>query len=146
MKLNISEHGKAWRLEVDSELLAGKSVGDIVDGNEVSSDLAGYQLEITGGSDFAGFPLKKDVEGIGVKRVMLDKGWGLRIRPKRNKKVSPKTTGLRMRKMVRGKVISEKVVQINMKVVKVGSKKLAEVFPEQNKAPEKKVESAAPAA
>jgi len=48
--------------------------------------------------------------------------------------------GVRLRKTVRGKVISEKVVQINMKVLKHGKKKLEEVFPDQNKVPEKVVE------
>ena len=37
-----------------------------------------------------------------------------------------------MRKTVRGKVISPAVVQINLKILKEGNKKLSEMFPEQN--------------
>ncbi len=37
-----------------------------------------------------------------------------------------------MRKTVRGKVISPDIVQINLKIVKEGGKKLSEIFPEQN--------------
>ena len=66
-------------------------------------------------------------EGIGLKRIMLTKGWGMR----------EKTKGLRKRKTVRGKTISDKTVQVNIKVVKEGNKKLAEIFPEQNKPKEK---------
>ena len=127
-KLNISEKGKAWKLELSDESLVGKSVGDVVKGNEIKSDLDGYELEITGGSDIAGFPLKKDVEGIALKRVLLTKGWGMR----------DNTEGMRRRKTVRGSTLSLSVSQINMKVIKSGAKKLSEIFPDQNKAPEEK--------
>lgn len=156
LKLNISEKGKAWKVEVEPDALEGKSIGDVIDGKLISADLAGYELEITGGSDFAGFPMKKSVEGVALKRVLLTKGWGLHTRPKGlSKKPISFIKGLRLRKTVRGKTISEKSVQINIKVLKAGSKKLAEIFPDQNKAPEpvvkeapaeKPVEAAAPAA
>jgi small subunit ribosomal protein S6e len=64
IKLNISEKGKAWKLEIPEEVLSGKSVGDKFDGKELKPELEGYELEITGGSDNAGFPLSKDVEGL----------------------------------------------------------------------------------
>jgi hypothetical protein len=37
-----------------------------------------------------------------------------------------------MRKTVRGKVISPAIVQINLKILKEGDKKLSEIFSEQN--------------
>src|SRR3989344_230145 len=131
-KLVIGNKGKAWKVELDSEVLAGKSLGDKVDGKDLKADLEGYEIEITGGTDTAGFPLKSDVEGIGLRRVLLTKGWGMRDSRK----------GVRIRKTVRGKTISEKVTQINLKVVKEGKKKLSDIFPEQNKSPEveKKIE------
>ena len=43
---------------------------------------------------------------------------------------------MRRRKTVRGKIISPAIIQINMKILKHGSKKLEEIFPEQNKAKE----------
>ena len=93
-KLNISEKGKAWKLEIDSEFLVGKSVGDKFDGKEIKLELEGYELEITGGSDGAGFPVSKDVPGLGLKRVLLSKGWGMH----------DNREGVRLRKTVRGKV------------------------------------------
>jgi len=131
-KLNISDKEKAWKLQTDAEFLVGTSVGDKIEGKELGADFEGYELEITGGTDIAGFPLSKDVEGLGLKGVLLSKGWGMKDSRK----------GLRLRKTVRGKVISDKVVQINMKVLKHGSKHLSAIFPDQNKQaePEKKVE------
>ncbi len=50
-KINISEKsGKTYKLELDSEALVGKSLGEKVFGEEVSPDLAGYELVITGAS------------------------------------------------------------------------------------------------
>jgi small subunit ribosomal protein S6e len=135
-KLNISEKGKAWKLEISEESLSGKSVGDIVKGEEIKPELAGYEMEITGGSDNAGFPLHKEVEGIALQGVLLTKGFAMR----------DNTEGIRRRKTVRGKTISPAVSQINLKVVKEGSKPLAEIFPEQNKPKEKKAETQTPAA
>jgi len=128
-RLNISDKGKAWRIETDAPGLLGKSVGDTISGSDISSDFAGYELEITGGSDFAGFPLSKNVEGINLKKVLLKKGWGM----------WSKGNGLRMRKTVRGKTITDKTLQINIKVLKHGSKKLTELFPDQNQPKEKAV-------
>lgn len=122
-KFIIGDKGKAWRMERDAEFLVGKSIGDTVEGKEFGADLEGYQLEMSGGSDISGFPLSKDADGIGLKRVLLSKGWGMK----------DTRDGVRLRKTVRGKVISEKVVQINMKVLKHGKKKLEEIFPDQNK-------------
>ena len=129
-KLNISDKGKAWKLQVEDENLVGKSVGDKVKGEEIKSELSGYEFEITGGSDNAGFPLKKDVEGIALKRVLLTKGWGMRDNEE----------GVRRKKNVRGKQIAGNTSQINIKVLKTGSKGLAEIFPDQNKPKEEKKE------
>lgn len=115
----------------------GKSIGDKISGKTLKPELEGYELEITGGTDFAGFPMSPEVEGIGMKRILLTKGWGLWSKPKGDKKKQPRLQkGLRLRKTVRGKTISEKIIQVNLKVTKEGSKKLPEIFPDQNKAPE----------
>lgn len=133
LKLNISEKGKAWKLEVEPQVLAGKSIGDKFNGKIISHDLDGYELEITGGTDFAGLPLSPKVEGVGLKRVLLAKGWGMHKRPKGNKKYRNTPKGLRLRKTVRGKIITDKTIQVNIKTLKSGHKSLAEIFPEQNK-------------
>jgi len=131
-KINIGHKGKSWKLETEADFLIGKTIGEKINGKELKAELEGYELEITGGSDIAGFPLSKDVEGLGLKRVLLKKGWGMRI---------AKPKGLRLRKTVRGKQISNSVSQINLKVVKEGSKKLEEIFPDQNKPKEVKQEN-----
>lgn len=136
-KIIIGDAGKAWRIESESSGLVGKSVGDKIEGSAVNADLVGYELEITGGSDNAGFPLAKDVEGVYLKKLLLTKGFGMK----------ENISGLRKRKTVRGKQISETTAQINLKVLKHGSKALSEIFSEQNrpkteeKKEEKKVEA-----
>ena len=130
-KLNISDkQGKSWKLELQDESITGKVVGDKIEGKEIKPELEGYELEITGGSDISGFPLAKDVEGIGLKRVLLTKGWGMR----------DSRDGVRRRKTIRGKTIATTTSQINLKVIKDGAKKMAEIFPEQNQPKEKKAE------
>jgi small subunit ribosomal protein S6e len=136
-KINIStKDGKTYKLEAEAPGLKQKKLGDVVQGQEVSPDLAGYELEITGASDKAGFTAMGDVEGMGLKKVLLDYGKGMHQRPKGDKKVGKKPLGLRLRKTVRGKVISDAISQINTKVLKEGGKKLSEIFADQNKAAE----------
>ncbi len=140
-KINIStKKGKTYKLEIEAPGLMQKSIGDVVKGKEISPDLAGYELEITGASDKAGFASMKEVEGIGLKKVLLGYGKGMHKRPKGDKKFNKKPDGLRLRKTVRGKVISDAVVQINTKVIKEGSKSLKDIFskPEENKDEESK--------
>ncbi|MBM3228316.1 30S ribosomal protein S6e [Candidatus Pacearchaeota archaeon] len=140
-KINISEKsGKTYKFELESEELLGKNLHDKISGKELLPTLEGYELEITGTSDKAGFTSHKDVSGIGLKKLLLGYGKGMKKRPRREgkKKISnPKPGGLRLRKTVRGKVISPDIVQINFKILKEGPKKLSDIFPEQNKPKEK---------
>lgn len=143
-KINISEKdGKTYHLESEAEELAGKSLHDKINGNILNPELSGYEFEITGASDKAGFPSLEQVEGVGLKRVLLGYGKGMKIKPRREGKKplsNPKPKGLRLRKTVRGKVISQDMVQINLKVLKEGHKKLKEIFAEQNQ-PKPKAEA-----
>jgi small subunit ribosomal protein S6e len=139
-KINISDKsGKTYKLEIESEFLDGKGLGSKIPGKEILSGLEGYELEITGASDRSGFTAIKDVEGIGLKKVLLSYGKAMKKRPKREgkkKHSKNRPKGLKLRKSVRGKVISPSIVQINMKITKPGSKPLSEVFPDQNKSEE----------
>lgn len=139
-KLNISEKsGKTFKLELESESLSGKKLHDKIPGNEILGDLEGYEFEITGASDKAGFTSLKEVEGVGLKKVLLSYEKGMKKRPKKEgkrKRSKNKPKGLRLRKTVRGNTISPEIVQINLKVLNVGTKKLSEIFPDQNKAVE----------
>jgi small subunit ribosomal protein S6e len=95
--------------------LIGKKIGDTVDGTILG--LPGCKVQITGGSDKDGFPMRPNVHG-GVRRsVVLSGGVGF----------NPENRGERRRKKVRGNVITEEIVQINMKIVeKPKGKKLEE--------------------
>jgi small subunit ribosomal protein S6e len=136
-KINISEkNGKTYHLESDSEEFLDKELHGKIEGKDFNPELNGYEFEIAGTSDNAGFTSMEDVEGTTLKKVLLSYGKAMHKRPRREgkKKVSNfKPRGLRLRKTVRGKVISPAIVQINLKVLKEGSKKLSEIFPEQNK-------------
>ena len=133
-KINISEKtGKTYKLETESEVFLEKSLGDKVEGKEISGELSGYEFEITGTSDKAGFPAFKEAGGIGLNRLLLGYGKGMHKKPRGVKKKGKKPEGLRLRKTVRGKIISPEIVQINLKVLKEGAKKLGEIFPDQNK-------------
>ena len=130
-RLNMSDKGKAWRIELESEHLIGKRIGEKIHGKEIKEDFDGYELEITGTSDKAGFPGHKDIDSSTLTKRLLTRGFGM-------KTASPH--GLRLRKTLRGAIISEDTMQINMKVIKHGHKKLETIFPEQNKEKEAKTE------
>jgi small subunit ribosomal protein S6e len=110
------KQGKSLQKEVDSTevtIFKRKKIGDKIDGKELGLD--GYELEITGGSDSSGFPMRKDVDGIARKKVLVVSGVGLRKKTR---------DGMRKRKLVRGNTVSLNVAQINTKIVKYGKSKL----------------------
>jgi len=83
----------------------GRKIGETVDGAVV--DLPAHKLQIMGGSDRDGVPMRSNVHG-GVRRnVMLSGGAGF----------NPQHKGERRRKTVRGNVITDEIVQINTKIV-----------------------------
>jgi small subunit ribosomal protein S6e len=85
--------------------LIGRRLGETLDGSIVN--LPEHKVQITGGSDKDGFPLRQNIHG-GVRRhVILRGGVGF----------DPQSEGLRRRKTVRGNVITDEVVQINMKIM-----------------------------
>ena len=136
-KINISDKtGKTYHLEAEAEEIIGKDIHDKIEGKEINSDLDGYEFEITGASDKAGFAAIESVEGIGLKKVLLTYGKAMHKKPKGLKKKNKKPEGLRLRKTLRGKTLSQDIVQINLKVLKHGKKHLSEIFPEQNKTSE----------
>lgn len=134
-KFNIGDKsGKTFKFELDNEGLLGKELHNILQGKELMPELEGYELEITGMSDIAGFTSMKDVPGIGLKKVLLTYGKGFHKRPKREgkkKQSNPTPKGIRLRKTVRGRVISPAISQINLKVIKPGAKSLSEIFSDQ---------------
>lgn len=91
--------------EMRATPLIGRRVGETIDGTIVN--LAGYRTQITGGSDKDGFPMNPSVHG-GVRRqVVLSSGVGF----------NPQSEGLRRRKTIRGNIITDEIVQVNLKIV-----------------------------
>jgi len=85
--------------------LIGRKIGEVIDGSIL--DLPGHKAQITGGSDKDGFPMRPNVHG-GVRRqVVLSGGAGF----------NPQSEGERERKTVRGNVITDEIVQVNVKIV-----------------------------
>ncbi len=126
--ISDGKEGKSYQKALEDTSLVGKKIGDKISGDILG--LEGYELEIRGGSDAAGFPLRKDVHGPIRKRALLGKGIGARI----------KRSGMKRRKTVCGNQITEKTAQVNLVVRKAGKEDLAVLF-----AP-KEEEAAAPAA
>ena len=96
----------------------GRKIGETVEGAVV--DLPAHKLQIMGGSDRDGVPMRPNVHG-GVRRnVVLSGGVGF----------NPQDKGQRRRKTVRGDVITDEIVQINTKIIEK-PKKSAEAKTEQ---------------
>ena len=113
-----SKSKRTYKFEVkeqDAEQLIGKKIEDKFRGEILG--LNGYELEITGGSDSAGFPMRKDIESQARVQILSKETTGF--------KINKKHKGRRKRKSVRGNTISAEIVQVNCKVVKWGSKPLA---------------------
>jgi len=83
----------------------GRRLGETLDGSAV--DLPAHTVQILGGSDKDGVPMRGNVHGGVRRRVVLSGGAGF----------SPKNSGERKRKTVRGNIITDEIVQINMKIV-----------------------------
>jgi small subunit ribosomal protein S6e len=119
MQLNIgTKDGEVHQIETDAKNFVGKEIGDTFNGEIV--DLNGYELEITGGSDKSGFPMRASIEGSERERVLIEDGSGIR----------EKEDGMKRRKSVRGKTVSTEIEQLNAKVVEEGSKSLEELLSE----------------
>jgi small subunit ribosomal protein S6e len=85
--------------------LIGRKIGEVIDGAIV--DLPAHKVQLVGGSDKDGVPMRPSVHG-GVRRhVVLSGGVGF----------NPKNRGERKRKTVRGNVITDEIVQVNAKIV-----------------------------
>jgi len=119
-KINIADPkvGKSFKTEVKDNNAApfmGLNVGEKIEGGKIGID--GYEFQITGGTDFSGFPMRKGILGI-RKKISIYAGLGFKGGLK----------GMRKRKTVCGHKINETISAINLKVVKEGTKKLSELF------------------
>ena len=130
-KLVLSrKDGKSFQKVVkDAPIFLKKKITDKIDGKEIGMD--GYELEITGGSDKCGFPMRKGIQQKRQKIILEGKTVGFNGK-NRNKN---KQKGLKRKKTVCGELIDGSIVQINLKILKEGKEKLGE-----EKKPEEKKE------
>jgi small subunit ribosomal protein S6e len=113
------EDGTTHQIEVtdqDANRFVGREIGEEVDGNAVGLD--GYTLEITGGSDDAGRPMREDVRGSDLKNLLLEGGTGF----------NPSRDGERKRVTVRGREVSDATRQINAVIAGRGSAAVGELL------------------
>ena len=105
--------------------LIGLKIGEKVSGDSIG--LPGFEFQLTGGSDYCGFPMRKDIPGVGRKRILAVSGVGFR----------KAGAGIRQRKSVCGNTVHERIAQVNLKVVKEGKENIfadAEKKASENKA------------
>ena len=126
-KLCISDpsSGKTFQKEIKdnhARPFIGLNIGETIKGDNF--ELNGFEFQITGGSDYCGFPMRKGILGL-RKKIAIYGGIGFRGEAK----------GIKRRKTVCGHKIHERISQVNLKVTKQGAKKLAEIFgvPEEGK-------------
>jgi small subunit ribosomal protein S6e len=102
------ETGTSQKVELeDSRMgpLVGRRIGEIIEGSV--ADLAGHQLQLTGGTDKDGIPMRPDVHGSAKSRIILSGGVGYK----------PKRKGERKRVVVRGNTVSVETTFLNLKIV-----------------------------
>jgi small subunit ribosomal protein S6e len=108
-KLVISDtKGKSITQELKdraAQPLLGSKIGDIIDSSVVG--ISGGKMKFTGGSDKSGTPMRPDVHGGVKKYVLLSRGVGMRN----------VIDGNRIRKLVRGNMVTEEIYQLNCSLV-----------------------------
>jgi small subunit ribosomal protein S6e len=113
------DDGTTYSFDVDGQdanRFIGRSIGETVDGDAVG--LPGYELEITGGSDNAGRPMREDVAGPDTRAILSEGGVGFR----------PTVDGERKRITVRGAEVSEDTRQINARITARGDQSVDELL------------------
>ena len=96
-----------------------KKIGDEIDGSTISDVFDGYKFKITGGFDKDGFAMKNGILTQGKKKVLLTKGCSLfRFRKGYHR------TGIRIRRLVRGCIVSHDIKNLHLKIIKKGPKEI----------------------
>jgi small subunit ribosomal protein S6e len=121
--------GTSKAVEVEEARAApfiGRKIGETMDGSVV--DMPATKVQIMGGSDKDGVPMRPNVHGGVRRKVILAEGVGF----------NPTRDGERQRKAVRGNIITDEIVQINMKLVEQLNK------PKETKAAKPKAQNGEP--
>ena len=119
-KLTINDlKGKSYQKTLsgdEANVFRGKKIGDKIPGDKIG--LPGYELEVRGGSDKQGFPMRRDVAGQNRTKPFVVSGTGAKA----------KGNGQKQRKTVRGNTLSTDISQVNLKVTKSGKDSLDKLF------------------
>ncbi|AIC16801.1 S6e family ribosomal protein [Nitrososphaera viennensis] len=84
--------------------LLGARIGSVLDSSVIG--ISGGKVKITGGSDKSGTPMRSDVHGGVKKYVLMSEGVGAK-----------NLEGGRIRKLVRGNMVTEEIYQLNVSLV-----------------------------
>jgi len=138
-----SNSGRSYNMSIsgnNQSQFLGKKIGDVVDGifvGEGEKTLAGYKLEITGGSDKTGTPMRSDLIGGARQSILVTASTGFKghdlvhkAKGGEKKRFRYKPDGLRMRRYFRGNTITQDTRQINLKVVEAANKTLDTILGE----------------
>jgi small subunit ribosomal protein S6e len=87
-----------------AQSLIGVRIGNVVDSSVIG--IQGGKVKVTGGSDKSGVPMRADVHGGVRKYVLMSEGVGAK-----------NLEGGRIRKMVRGNMVTEEIYQLNLRLV-----------------------------
>ncbi|MEM2140739.1 MAG: S6e family ribosomal protein [Nitrososphaera sp.] len=84
--------------------LVGVRIGNVIDSSVIG--IEGGKVKVTGGSDKSGVPMRADVHGGVKKYVLMSEGVGAKH-----------LEGGRIRKLVRGNMVTEEIYQLNLRLV-----------------------------
>jgi small subunit ribosomal protein S6e len=102
------ETGRSQKVEIEDARMSpliGRRIGEVLDGAVVN--LPGHRIQLTGGCDRDGVPMRPDVHGGAKARIILSGGVGFK----------PRNRGERRRKTVRGNTVTADTVFLNFKIV-----------------------------
>tara|TARA_X000001036_G_scaffold140546_1_gene133305 strand:- start:200 stop:682 length:483 start_codon:yes stop_codon:yes gene_type:complete len=138
---NPDNNGRSYNMSVSGNNLSqflGKKIGDVVDGifvGEGEQTLAGYKLEITGGSDKTGTPMRSDLSGGNRQSILVTESTGFKghslvhkTKGGEKKRFRYKPDGMRKRRNFRGNTVTQDTRQINLKVIEAANKSLADIL------------------
>ena len=128
------ETGKSQRVELEDERMSpliGRRIGEAMDGT--IANLPGHRIQLTGGTDKDGIPMRPDVHGGAKAKIILSGGVGYK----------PKRKGARKRVVVRGNTVSADTTFLNFKIVEKpkGRRKQKTEEPKKDSEPEKQEQS-----
>ncbi len=115
LKINVGnpKTGKTTPLTfAEPKPLFGLKMGNTFKGEMI--DKTGYEFKIVGGSDNAGFPMRRDVEGAVRRKILIAGGVGFRSKRK----------GMRSRRTIAGNTVGPNTAQLNVVIVKEGKEPL----------------------